>query len=231
MENMNVALKCFMRSFAKKICHGELSGEDNYEPIRSRLASAVPQPKVITGGHFLTLDTLGETDRKKKAETSTAEEAAGSQETPPGELSSPVSSTPSPKRAADPVARWGLVHVASIHHTVPVPAELQKLAYAAVILELTQSDFAENGNTMIQRLIIAGVPILVVGSGVDVDEALRFVRRVEDEIQKPMHKVTIELCRPAGRTGGGVYRYVSHRMVLLTNIPIPFKVSAVHMCR
>ena len=202
-------------------------------PVRSRLISPVPQPKVITGGHFLTLDTLGGVVQRPLAGGAAA---AGSEhsESPPSqgdieEEGPPVtrsqSTTPqSPKRAAAPVDRFGLIHVVSVHHTVPIPAELQKLPYAAVVLEILGEDFADGGNTFLQRMIIAGIPMLIVGKSVDVDDALRFVRKVEEAASMTLQKNTVELCRPAAVNANIAYRFVAHKMVLVTSVPLPFKV-------
>ena len=199
---------------------------DKYLPVRNRLLTAVPQPVVITGGAFLTLDTLGASTKgaKEKDKETSSPILTGEGDTQSSAES--AESTPSKrtaKRAAEPVDRSGLIHVASVAPKVAIPGELQRLPYAAVVLELHGGEFSEGGNNMLQRLAIAGVPMLVVGRWMEVEDFLKFLQTAEEGGLMVLQKVHVDLCVPA-RNAPVPYRFTSHRIVLITKTAIPFKV-------
>ena len=193
---------------------------DRYNPVRCRLLNPIPAPEIRLGGQYLTVDLHPPTKASVEPQPSAPVDT-------PEPTSSEASAVPSrgsrPKRAAAPVGRYGLVHVAGFHYQAPLPADLSNINYSAVIVEAGENNFSEGVHPHLVRLVSRGVPTLIVGKHTEVRELTQFLK---DSIAD--HRTyEVEICRPPTAGGAGSYRFTRTKMVIVVRTALTWKVCSV----
>ena len=128
-------------------------------------------------------------------------------------------SKPSAKRPAQPVGRYGLVHIAGVKVGSPLPQPLQQLEYRAMVVEAGLVEFASGVHNLVPKLLLKGVPLLVGGERTNVNEFLTYVREAIHGEQ--IHDTEIMLCVPAAEP---VYRFRALTLRIVTRLPLMYKV-------
>ena len=133
------------------------------------------------------------------------------------------------KRAAAPVPRYGLIHIAGFQYQSPLPADLVNIQYSAMVIEAGESNFTEGVHPQVTRLLQRGVPALVCGTRQDVTELMQFIRDSLDEV----HVYDMELAKPAKAGDGkaGYYRYRRYRVVIIMKQTLAWKVCNLQLLR
>lgn len=189
---------------------------ERYAAVRLRLLSAIPSPEIVFGGQYVTVDL----HPSKGSTEPTTEPVSGAEPSTQG--SGVVRKVA--KRAAAPVGRFGLIHIAAFSPKSPLPSDLTNLPYKALIIEAGSNDFADGVHPQVTRLLNRGVPALVCGEKQDVQELLQYLKDGLDEVRV----LDMELCRPpiAGETLVGRYRYHRYQLVMLYKMVMPWKVCS-----
>jgi hypothetical protein len=63
----------------------------------------------------------------------------------------------------------------------PLPQPLQALDYRAVVLEAGPGEYLCGVHAIVPRLIMKGVPLLVVGGSGDIMEVMSYIRKALDK--------------------------------------------------
>jgi hypothetical protein len=123
-----------------------------------------------------------------------------------------------PKRPAGKAVRTGIIHVTSLLVGVPVPAELQSLAYAAVLVEVGEME-TTGLHAMLLKMLFNGVPMLFCGTPSDMAFVTQFLKHQAQDEQ--LTTLNINLYRPSK---DGRYLFQAMQLLLVSKNPLTFRV-------
>ena len=213
------------------------SSED-YKPVREGLREAVPNPEVIVGGEFVTVDIHVQrvaappaTQELQPAQPAEEPKDLGTEIIDEGQPMPPqpaVSQRPLVSEAApsqpepSQQRKSGLIHLVGMRVGSLVPEGLRDLNYRLVLIEATEEDPHMEAHSLAARVLDTSqdVIIAVIGSPLRSNE-------VASSIQKLISREQLKMCHMTIHTPSNVtqpWLFDQHHLVLISRRHFHFRV-------
>ena len=205
-----------------------------YLPIRETLKQPIPNPEVLVGGEFVTINVCGpqKTPPPNASQAPEPPEDLGTEVIDEGEpnlfpsSSATAPSEPATRRealmAALGVPDFGLIHLVGLQPGSFVPASLKDLPYQLVIIEVTQEDASKGVHQLVARLINATESLLVVltGDPYNVTDVAAAIQR--DVTREQLKQTSIRMYHPSQQSPP--FQMDEKSILILSRLHLKFKV-------
>ena len=223
--------------------------DETYKPVRESLKIPIPNPEVVVGGEFITIDTLAQRSVPKGAaaaapspkkepeeeeegmlpterilEGSEGEEEATPTATPPVRSPGMAPRREPPPEQAEGV-KYGLIHLVPMMVGSMVPQSLRTLGYSLVIVEAAELEAEKGVHSLVPRLLTENPELLVaiIGEALHCGEALASIQR--NITREDLKIYTIRVYWP--NTGVPPWNFAEMQLLLISRWTLTWRVCHV----
>lgn len=212
--------------------------DDTYKEIREALREPIPNPDVVVGGEFITIDTWARTSATV-SEPPAAEPPAdlGTEPIIEEDVNAPIpkptvqapveprTAGSEPEEESKP--KTGLLHLVGMKFGSYVPASLRDLSYSVVFVEATDDD-SRGIHTLVGRIISNSEHVLVAVMG-DVNSAADAVASIQKAyVREQLKVVMIRVYIPTN--SNPPYAFDEMHLYLLYRLSLSMKVTFPSHC-
>ena len=202
---------------------------DFYKTVREELLQPIPNPDVVVGGEFITVETQ-QRSRVSQAPSKQCPnpdiEAYSEASEPDSDIAVPALRPTAERRSssqppAQEIPKCGVIHLVGMKPGSVVPASLKDLEYSLVVIEVSEADSGASVHSFVARLVNScdRIMVAIMGDRISCGDARAALQ--SDVVREQLKCCSVRVYRPEPNTSP--YQFGEQELLLITRINCGFK--------